>query len=636
MALDPMIFKKAASSTRLALAEKRVSQSDVLEAKANVIAERIINAPLMDNDDDYAVTDDGHLSESFNPPPADQSGLTSPDLIPDESQVAAVNMLIQEQYGCLIGAAGSGKTTTQKLFLQKLIYGDPEFGVEPQRIRHLSGKQGLSIGLIAYTGIATQVIKQNMPDWLHGCCKTIHSFLEYSPVTTEIIDKNTGLPRETQVFMPMRHKANKLDHDVVLIDEASMVGLDLWHQLMDALRPGTKVFLIGDLNQLPPVASQSVFAYTLSSWPVAELTHIHRQKEAAANRIIEVAHSILQGKEFGLDKTQDNHNWRVIGYEIDPNPQKAGAQVVAIANQLRSHRVHSSVDPEKPLIYDPYRDRIITAGNGYDDNDARSAVQQSVINEALSQLIEPPTEEHPRFIIDAGLSRKKFAVGHRVMATKNESPSVVDRVTNGMTGIIKLIEKNTAWSGNHSLVGEEHIVSKNKANQLDDFFSDFNKTEMERVNDALDNGFEDLEGFSFQAESSKTKEGGGPASHKVTVEFANGATRTFSNKTGVDSLQLAYASTCHKCQGSQFDTAIVVVHHAWKSQLCREWLYTAVTRAQKRVILLYTKHGVRMAVAKQKIFGRSLEEKIEKYRILQEEGAGPLKAKVRLSIEGRY
>ncbi len=635
MALDPMIFKQAAASTRIALAENRLSQSDSLESKANIIAERIVNGRFEDDELDSTNEVDSY---DFQIPSRENSGLIDSNIIPDESQVAAVNMLIQEQYGCMIGAAGSGKTTTQKLFLEKMIFGDDEFGVEPMTVKKLGGKQGLNIALCAFTGIATQVIKSNMPPWLHASCKTIHSLLEYAPVTTEIIDKKTGEPRESRVFMPMRHAANKLDHEIVVIDEASMVGLDLWHQLMDALRPGTKVFLVGDLNQLPPTASQSIFAYALSVWPVAELTHIHRQKEPAANKIIEVAHSILQGKQFELDDPRTNHNWRVIGYEVDNDPQKAGIQVVNICNQLRDKRVHSSVDPEKSLIYDPYRDRIITAGNGYDENDARAAVQQYVINEALSQLIEPPTEEHPRFIIDAGISRKKFAVNHRVMATKNEPPSVEDRVTNGMVGVITFIEKHPGWSGNHALVGPEHIVLENKKAQLDSFFSSMQDgspkgVDFSKIDDEMDSFDPEELDFSAHGNNGKSKEGGGPASHKVTVRFANGAVRVFSNKTSVDSLMLAYASTCHKCQGSQFETAIIVIHHSWKSQLCREWLYTAVTRAQKRVILLYTKHGVRLSLGKQKIFGSTLAQKIQKYKQLTEESTGPVKTRVRLYIE---
>lgn len=629
-AIDDRLF-----SNVLKAKQTRIAENDTVEAKANVVVERILNTPIDEHLDELESeiinSEPEKVETAFYPLDPAQSGLI-PDFSLDESQVAAINMLVTQQYGCLIGAAGSGKTTCQRFFLQKMIYGDKELGVEPMGLKNLGGKQGLNVALCAFTGIATQVIKSNMPEWLHGACKTIHSLLEYGPVVTEYTNES-GEVKEKTIFMPFRHAGNKLDHKVIIIDEASMVGLNLWHELLDACRPGTKIFLTGDLNQLPPVMSQSMFAYVLSEWPVAELTHIHRQKEEAANKIIDVAHSILSGKEFSMDDSKTNVNWRVIGFEVDASPQKAGVQIVNIANAIRNRRVHPSVDPEEPLIYDPYRDRIITAGNGFNDDDPRSMVQQAPLNDMLSRLIEPPSEEHPIYIIDAGRVKKEFATGYRVMATKNEPPDTPDRVTNGMVGKITSIEKNHKWSGNHEAVGPKHIVEETQRLAAVNYFT---KTQEQRTIDTLEKlgglRIEDLDLSSYEAPAEKSKEGGGPASHIVTVEFMNGATRVFDTKAMVESLMLAYASTCHKCQGSQFDTAIIVVHHTVKSQLSREWFYTAVTRATKRVILLYTKHGIRLALANQKIFGRTLAEKIKRYKDLQEEGVGPLKVKVRLYL----
>lgn len=645
MPLDPNAFDMLLNQTRRSVVETRDSNSDQREAKANIEVNRILDEgnrlvmveelKVEEYDESEKEIANGTSFQAFSLPPQETAGLEDPNIELDESQVAAIDMLIQEQYGCLIGAAGSGKTTVLKYFLAKMIYGDSRFDVSPMKVKMLEGKQGLNIAICAFTGIATQVIKHNMPDWLHPACKTIHSLLEYMPTTSEVTDANGNL-KESRVFLPSRTRINKLDHDIIIIDEASMVGLDLWHYLLDACRPGTKIFLVGDLNQLPPVTSHSMFAYALSAWKVAELTHIHRQKEPSANRIVDTAHSILNGKEFHFDDQRVNPDWRVIGFEVDSDPQKAGVQIVAIANQLRTKKVSVSVDPTQPLIYDPYRDRIITAGNGYDENDTRSAVQQSWINDALSQLIEPPSDEHPRFIIDAGMGQiKKFAVGYRVMATKNEPPDVVDRVTNGMVGVIKDISRNPSWSGNHALVGPEHLVKEARKQQIERVFSGLNPTATNKYAelDALETLNADEFDVSGISDQKQEKEGGGPASHRVIVEFANGATRTFVSKANVQSLQLAYASTCHKCQGSQFDTAIIVCHHIVKGQLSREWLYTAVTRAQKRVIFLYTKFGIRASMAKQKIFGRNLEEKIRRYKALQEEGIGPSRIRVRLSIE---
>src|SRR5690606_30837352 len=120
-------------------------------------------------------------------------------------------------------------------------------------------------------------------------------------------------------------------------------------------------------------------------------------------------------------------------------------------------------------IYDPYRDRIITAGNGYNDDDPRSNVQQYPLNYALARLIQPPDAEHPIIVIDAGRSQKRFATGHRVMATKNEPPDVMDRVTNGMTGIILGIEYNARYEGNRRNVGPEDEVKAARKAQLDAF-----------------------------------------------------------------------------------------------------------------------------------------------------------------------
>lgn len=629
MPIDPILFKKSNTSKaiQVAVADKRESISDHVEAKANVQVQRILSSANGVAQKPAPAVQPQH--DGFYVPPKSESGLVSDDFQLDESQIEAVNMLVTQQYGCMIGAAGTGKTTTMRAFLHKMIYGDEELGVNPISFRMLEGKQGPNIALCAFTGIATQVIKQNMPAWMHNCCKTIHSLLEYGPVTTEITTDD-GQIKESTIFMPYRHAGNKLDHSIIVIDEASMVGLSLWHELLDACRPGTKIFLIGDLNQLPPVFSQSMFAYVLSSWQVAELTHIHRQKESSANKIVDVAHAILNGEKFEFDDARTNRDWRVIGMELDRDPQKAGVQVVAIANNIRDKKVHESIDPETPLIYDPYRDRIITAGNGYDDNNSTSAIQQYPINQALSRLIEPPSEMNPIIIIDAGMTVQKFAIGHRVMATRNEPPDVKDRVTNGMVGRIVHIEKNFDWRGDWHTVGPEEKVIQTKTERLQALFDERGIDE--------ENGFDIMEGadsFTFRQRTEEEKEAVKmAASHAVTVDFANGATRVFKSKSTVASLQLAYASTCHKTQGSQMDTVIIVCHHAAKAQLNREWFYTAVTRAIKRVIVLYTPHGIRVALANQRIFGRTLEEKIKRYRDLQERDSGPVKLNVRLTIEG--
>ena len=202
------------------------------------------------------------------------SGLAANGFQFDESQEKALHTLIHGRHVCLIGAAGTGKTTMVKHALANLIYGDEAKGIKPMGIRALGGAQGPSIAICAFTGIATQVVSEMLPSWIRPCTKTIHSLLEYKPSD-----------EEGKMFVPTRTALNKLDHDIIVIDEASMLGLDLWHHVVDALRPHTRIILIGDLNQLKPVADATMFAYALSAamdgklgWSIAELTTIHRHK----------------------------------------------------------------------------------------------------------------------------------------------------------------------------------------------------------------------------------------------------------------------------------------------------------------------------------------------------------------------
>ncbi len=537
----------------------------------------------------------------------EESGLAATGFEFDESQLIAVEKLVNGRHVALIGAAGTGKTTMVKHAMARLIYGD-ENVKNPLGIRQLSENQGPSIAICAFTGIATQVVTAMLPAWLKPACKTIHGLLEYKPAD-----------EEGKMFVPTRNSSKKLDHDLIVIDEASMLGLDLWHNLVDALRPHTRIILIGDLNQLKPVADATMFAYALAAglnnehgWSIAELTTIHRQKEPAANKIIDASQAILKGKRPVFDQP-DDPDWRVLGYPLPIQAKAAHDQIVGAVNWLRTFPTPGN--PERP-VFDPYRDLLLTAGNGEDDSNSASLIQQIPLNGSLSRIIEPLTEEHPMYIVDAGRDTKRFAVGHRVMATKNESPDTKDRVTNGQTGRITSIVNNPAWSGNRSQFGTEKEVLE------------FRTKQAAAAQAAMRGESTEISGFSLAAfdtsklnanslNEAKTDK---QSSHIVTVDFSNGATRSYKSAAEVNGIQLAYAMTVHKAQGSQADTVIVIVHQACKGMLSREWFYTAVTRAKRRVIILYTEMGLNVAFSKQQIFGASLGEKVARYQAVMDAG----------------
>lgn len=617
MALTPEQYSKLMNSVKLAERSKIVgirapitnkhdrsllnhidSQNSARQESVGAVAQAEIKRQV----------NNGRVTLPGAPLTREDSGMTAEGFEFDESQKHALNVLMSPKHVALIGAAGTGKTTMVKHALATLIYGDSKH--EALGIRQLSGDQGPSIAICAFTGIATQVVKEMLPSWLAPACKTIHTLLEYKPIQMD--DDRKGM------FVPSRTQTNKLDHDIIVIDEASMLGLDLWHNLVNALRPHTKIILIGDLNQLKPVADATMFAYALSAgidekhgWALAELTTIHRQKEAAANRIIDAAHAILNGKNPVFDDPQ-SPDWRVIGYELPSKADASHGKIIGAVDFLR--KVPTPGNPERPL-FDPYKDLLLCAGNGYDENDSSAFIQQQPLNGTLSRLIEPPSEEHPLYIIDAGRETRQFAVGHRVMATKNESPTEKDRVTNGLTGRIINIEPNSNWNGKKGMFGTEKEVMAFRS---------------ERARSLMNQGHESTDGVnlsafslaafdtsSFEAKAENTEK---QASHVITIKFNNGATRVYRTAADVESIRLAYAVTVHKAQGSQADTVIIVCHHAVARQLSREWLYTAVTRAKRRVVVLYTRMGLSKAIGRQQIFGSSLREKVNRYRLAMEMG----------------
>lgn len=600
--------------------------------------------------DDYATAEESdydlHEYDAFADAMGDEEKLdrsafdllTGIDFELDESQQKAIERLHSEQAGCLIGAAGTGKTTTTKFLLNLILNGDAKRGIAPLRLQgvNLSKYRDQevdieqdqtdshpdlvvpSICLCAFTGQATQVIKKHMPASWHGNVMTVHSMLQYAPTTYE----NEG-GESKMIFEPTYTWERKMPWDVIVVDEASMVDLRLWHEIRAAAKPECRFYFIGDINQLTPPMGPGILGFALARLPVAELTHVHRQKDEAANRIVDTAWRVLQGREPEFDDPKETKNWRVIGMELEADPLAAHKQIAGIARGLSGKRVDPSVDPASPQIYDPWRDRILTANNGYNPNAQMAYIGQAPLNESLAGIFRDP--DHPRIVIDSGIQMKRFAEGFRVMATVNESPNMVNRVTNGQTGKITSITVNPNWVGDRAKVGPEDEVREALRKSFEETFQgsegidDFAAADMD---------------FVVQ-DSTKEQEGRGDASHRVTVKFDNGATRTYSTKAGVQQLQLAYASTVHKSQGSEMPTAIVILHHTAQKMLSRELLYTAVTRASERLVILYTRLGMRQALHTQKIFGATMEEKIQKFLMLGggEDGNGVKIYNVRITFE---
>ena len=182
----------------------------------------------------------------------------------DPKQHTAVIESIKHGLLVLTGGPGTGKTTTINTMIR------------------FFESEGMSILLAAPTGRAAK----RMTEATGYEAQTIHRLLEVN-VNPEEAENSGGF---------LRNRQNPLEADVIIIDEMSMVDLTLMHALLSAVIPGTRLILVGDVDQLPSVGPGSVLKDIIAShrFPVVTLTRIFRQ--AGESDIIVNAHKINAGE----------------------------------------------------------------------------------------------------------------------------------------------------------------------------------------------------------------------------------------------------------------------------------------------------------------------------------------------------
>jgi exodeoxyribonuclease V alpha subunit len=479
--------------------------------------------------------------------------LSSSAIVLDPSQQTAVDGLINQQFGCLIGAAGTGKTTTMKALLAALIR------------QANAAEKTITVAFCAYTGRAVQQMKRALPIEFHKYCDTIHGTLEFAP---ETIEQEVTIDGEIHIqnlwrFIEHRNEANPLDCNVLIIDEGGMVPIELINKLFLACKPGTRVYILGDINQLPPVHGRSVLPFAMLKWPTFELNRIHRTEE---NAIIDGAHAILNGK---MPSSVDG---RVVLLPASDDSIKTFQKTVQAVQTLSNAGKFNCLS-----------DAIIVPQN-------RGTLGQEHFNERLCSFFNPTQYEenlplNPRTIITAGSFHMSFAAGDKVMATKNDREQ---GITNGMIGVIQSIILNPRFRG-------QVIGDLAGACLADDF-----ELDIEAVDAAA--AIVDAADANELAQQQ--------ASHIVRVKFQNiDEPIDFSTTGAMNTLKHSYAFTCHKSQGGEYPVVMIVVHSANLNMLTREWLYTAWTRASGKIILIYNSRGIQHALNRQAIKGATLADK---------------------------
>lgn len=389
-------------------------------------------------------------------------------MVLEEHQLEAVKEAVKNGLLIVTGGPGTGKTTTINTI-----------------IRYFEG-EGMDIFLAAPTGRAAK----RMSETTGFEARTIHRMLELNGG----MEGNAGFERNEQ---------NPLETDVIIIDEMSMVDISLMYSLLKAIVAGTRLVLVGDVNQLPSVGPGSVLKDMISSgrFHTVKLQKIFRQ--ASTSDIIVNAHKINKGEEVTLDnKSMDFFFLK--RYEAD--------KIINVTLQLIKQKLPKFVDASE------YDIQVLTPMR-------KGLLGVERLNGILQMYLNPPDKRKR----EKEHGNRIFREGDKVMQIKNNYQ--IEWEVRSRFGIS--IEKGTGiFNGDTGIIEE---------------INEFAET--------------------------------------MTISFDEGRMVEYSFKL-LEELELAYAVTIHKSQGSEYPAVVIPLLSGPRMLLNRNLLYTAVTRAKKCVTIV--------------------------------------------------
>ncbi len=397
----------------------------------------------------------------------------------DELQQKAVEECIRSGLFILAGGPGTGKTTTINMLLR---YFESE---------------GMDIFLAAPTGRAAK----RMTEATGFEARTIHRMLELNGALS---GEGTGKAHFE------RNQDNPLETDVVIIDEMSMVDVQLFLALLKAVAPGTRLVLVGDVNQLPSVGPGQVLRDLIRSacFPMVELKKIFRQAEESD--IIVNAHRINRGEQIALDNKSKDF------FLLERRD----------VNVIYKHMIQL-IQEKLPRYVQagPYDIQVLTPMR-------KGPLGCETLNGILQKYLNPPDGQKKEHTAGNTVYRE----GDKVMQVKNNYELEWEVVSK--YGIA--VDKGTGiFNGDMGKILEINETSSSLVVEYDE-------------------------------------------QRRVTYPF-----------TLLEELELSYAITIHKSQGSEYPAVVMPLLGGPRLLFNRNLLYTAITRAKSCVTILGSSDTVR-------------------------------------------
>lgn len=373
-------------------------------------------------------------------------------------QLNAIELALKSKMTVITGGPGVGKTTILKGLLS------------------IFNKHSFKVYLAAPTGRAAK----RMSEATNMAAKTIHRLLKWKDGEFTINDKNP------------------LDGDVLILDECSMINLNLMNSLMKAIPLRMKLIMVGDVDQLPSIGCGTVLKDIIDCGkiPVAKLTKIYRQGNES--KIILNAHAINDGKMPDLSNPAGSDFYF---FKIGDN-DRIREQIIRLVTEAIPQKFNIPLSDIQVLT--PMRKSSDILGS-------------TQLNIALQEKINPESKAIANSFF-------KLKIGDRVMQNKNNYEL---GVYNGDIGIVK------------KLSIEEGTIS---------------------------------------------------------VRFFGENEDTVYDKANIDELELAYATTVHKSQGSEYPAVVIVATRSHYIMLQKQLFYTAVTRAKQLCIVVGGEDAIRIMV----------------------------------------
>lgn len=399
----------------------------------------------------------------------------------DELQRRAVLESIQNGIFILSGGPGTGKTTTINTIIRYFM------------------KEGMDVYLAAPTGRAAK----RMTEATGYESKTIHRLLE--------LNGNVSDHSGTAGFE--KNEENPLEADVIIVDEMSMVDIFLFQALLKAVTVGTRLILVGDVNQLPSVGPGQVLQDLIASerFPVIMLEKIFRQ--AGESDIVMNAHHIHAGEPIRIDNKSRDF------FFLERSD----------VNVIYKHMIQLILQKLPPYVgAQPYDIQVLTPMR-------KGKLGVETLNEILQKYLNPPSSDKKEYQSGSVTLREQ----DKVMQIKNNYQlewEVVSRygipidkgvgVFNGDIGVIRRIDEYA---------------------------------------------------------------------HEVVVEYDEHRQVTYPY-AALDEIELAYAVTIHKSQGSEYPAVVMPILSGPRMLFNRNLLYTGVTRARNCVTILGSAQTLREMV----------------------------------------